>query len=270
MKTTLRNLLALAGTVAFAISNAQAAGSVVICEIYGGGGNSGATYRNDFVVLFNRGDTSQNMTGWSMQYASSAGTTWQKLDLPNASIPCGGYFLIQLAQGAGGTVTLPTPDAIGTITMSATSGKVALVSSTTALSGSCPPPGGTLVDLVGYGSANCFEGSGGTAPLNNTTSAQRKNGGCTDTENNSADFLIGSPLPRNSISPLSSCLTPSSVPLQIERVGDNVVLTWSDPAFSLASATSLDAPITNKVPGATSPHTNTLSGATRYFQLIWP
>ncbi len=39
----------------------------------------------------------------------------------------GQYYLVQEAAGAGGTVNLPTPDAIGTIAMSGTAGKVALV-----------------------------------------------------------------------------------------------------------------------------------------------
>jgi hypothetical protein len=45
---------------------------------------------------------------------------------------------------------LPAPDAIGTIAMSATAGKVALVTSTKALIGSAPV-NSAIVDLVGYG-----------------------------------------------------------------------------------------------------------------------
>ena len=53
-------------------SNAQ----VVISQVYGGGGNSGATYTHDFIELFNRGTVAQDLTGWSVQYASATGTTW--------------------------------------------------------------------------------------------------------------------------------------------------------------------------------------------------
>ena len=80
--------------------------------------------------------------------------------------------------------------------MSATAGKVALVASTTPLSGACPT-GGAIVDFVGYGTAaNCFEGAGPTAPTSNTTAALRKGDGATDTDNNNADFVIGAPNPR--------------------------------------------------------------------------
>jgi hypothetical protein len=170
---------------------------VVINEVYGGGGNSGATYKNDFIELYNNGISPVSLTGWSVQYASSAGTTWQVTNL-SGSIPAHGYYLIQESQGAGGTVDLPTPDATGTIPMSATAGKVALANSTTALSGGCPT-GGSIIDFVGYGGANCFEGSGPTTAPSNTTSVQRTTTG-QDTNNNAADFSSGSPSPTNSAS----------------------------------------------------------------------
>src|SRR5207249_585645 len=83
---------------------------IVISQIYGGGGNSGATYKNDFIELFNRGAAPVNVTGWSVQYASATGTTWQVTNL-SGSISPGQYYLIQELAGAGGTTNLPTPDA---------------------------------------------------------------------------------------------------------------------------------------------------------------
>jgi len=188
---------------------AQDAGpSLVISQVYGGGGNSGATLKNDFIELFNAGSTAVNVSGWSVQYASSTGTTWQVTALTNVSIQPGQYYLVQQAQGAGGTVNLPAPDATGTIPMSATNGKVALVNVTTALSGACPASA-AIVDLIGFGSANCSE----TAPapvLSNTTAALRAGNGCTDTDNNSADFATGAPTPRNTASPLNACSAETS------------------------------------------------------------
>jgi len=61
----------------------------VISQIYGGGGNSGATFTNDFVELFNPGSQPVSVAGWSVQYASSVGTTWQVTNL-TGSIPAGG------------------------------------------------------------------------------------------------------------------------------------------------------------------------------------
>lgn len=176
--------------------------TVVISQVYGGGGNSGATLRNDFMELFNRGTTSVDVTGWSVQYASSSGSSWQTTAL-SGTIEPGEYYLVQQAQGSGGTQDLPTPDASGSIAMSATNGKVALVSGTTALTGACPLP--DTVDFVGFGSANCFEGAGGTAVLSNTTAALRDGNGCTDTDDNATDFATGVPLARNRASPPGSC-----------------------------------------------------------------
>ena len=127
----LRLLTAVAVLVALTgAGNALAAGDVVISQVYGGGGNSGATLTNDYIELRNRTLTAVSLTGWSVQYAASTGTSWQKTSL-SGSIAPGGYYLVQQAAGTGGTTPLPTPDATGTIAMSASSGKVALVSNDT-------------------------------------------------------------------------------------------------------------------------------------------
>ncbi|MEJ7704599.1 MAG: lamin tail domain-containing protein [Geodermatophilaceae bacterium] len=47
---------------------------VVISEVYGGGGSSGATLKQDFIELYNRGASEASVEGWSVQYASSSGT----------------------------------------------------------------------------------------------------------------------------------------------------------------------------------------------------
>ena len=89
--------------------------TIVISQVYGGGGNTGATLRNDFIELFNRGTTPVSLAGWSVQYASATGTSWQKTDLTAVTLQPGQYYLVQEAQGTGGTTNLPTPDATGTI-----------------------------------------------------------------------------------------------------------------------------------------------------------
>ncbi|MDQ3618216.1 MAG: lamin tail domain-containing protein [Pseudomonadota bacterium] len=170
---------------------------VVISQVYGGGGNSGATLRSDFIELRNNGASAVSVDGWSVQYASSTGSTWQRTALAGSIAP-GGYYLVKQADGAGGSVALPTPDATGTIGMAATSGKVALVNGGGALSGSCPLTAPVLVDFVGFGSsANCAK-TAPTATLSNTTAALRKGDGSVDTGNNSADFSAATPDPRNS------------------------------------------------------------------------
>src|SRR4051812_17404158 len=93
---------------------------VVISQIYGGGGNSGATYKYDFIEIFNRGAASVSLNGYSVQYASAAGSSWAVTALPNVTLGVGQYFLVQESLGAGGTTNLPTPDATGSIALSAT------------------------------------------------------------------------------------------------------------------------------------------------------
>jgi hypothetical protein len=169
--------------------------SLVISQVYGGGGNSGSTLKNDFIEIYNLGTTPVTVTGWSVQYASATGTSWQTTALIGTILP-GRFYLVQEAAGSGGTVNLPTPDAVGGIAMAAGSGKVALVSSTTALSGACPVSA-SLADLVGYGSATCSETSP-TPALSATTAAIRTGNGSIDTNNNLSDFAVGAPAPSNS------------------------------------------------------------------------
>jgi predicted extracellular nuclease len=182
-------------------------GGIVISQVYGGGGNSGATYTNDFVELFNPTDGDISLAGSSVQYASAAGSSWQVTTL-TGTLAAHHYYLVQEAKGSAGTTPLPAPDASGAIAMSGTAGKVALVDGTAALSGACP----TAVDLVGFGTtASCFEGTA-PAPAPSTTTADLRAGqGCTDTNQNASDFTAGAPAPRNSASPTHSCATPPPV-----------------------------------------------------------
>jgi Bacterial Ig-like domain/Lamin Tail Domain/Secretion system C-terminal sorting domain len=169
---------------------------VVINEVYGGGGNSGSTYKNDFIELYNNGNADVNLAGWSVQYASAAGATWQVTNL-TGTILAHGHYLIQESLGAGGTTPLPTPDASGSIALSATAGKVILCNVATAQTGT-NPTGAQVIDKVGFGAAaNGFEGAGPTSAPANATSVQRTPEG-TDTDNNNADFTVISPTPLNS------------------------------------------------------------------------
>lgn len=62
---------------------------LVISQVYGGGGNSGATYTNDFIELFNRGTSPASPIGWSVQYAAATGTVWQKTNLTATTLAPG-------------------------------------------------------------------------------------------------------------------------------------------------------------------------------------
>ncbi|OLB76774.1 MAG: nuclease [Actinobacteria bacterium 13_2_20CM_2_71_6] len=190
-----------AAGVALAATPASAASpDVVISQVYGGGGNSGATFTNDFIELYNRGTSTVDLSGWSAQYAAAAGTSYQVTALTGSIAP-GARFLIQEAAGAGGTTPLPSPDVTGTINMSGTNGKVALVSAAVALTCGSTCAGAVGVrDFVGYGTANDFEGAAAPA-LSNTTAALRAGGGTVDTDSNAADFTAGPPDPRGASTP---------------------------------------------------------------------
>ena len=186
---------------------------VVITQIYGGGGNSGAPFRNDFIEIFNSGSTPVNLAGWSVQYASATASTWSSTPLTALTLNPGQRYLIQQAGGNNGSA-LPTPDASGTIAMAAGAGKVALVKTITPLSGACPNDP-NIVDFVGYGTtANCFRGTAPAPAASNTNAATRTANGCTDTHNNATDFTLAPPNPRNTTAPPTPCaLTTTRSPI---------------------------------------------------------
>ncbi len=241
--------------------------SIVISQIYGGGGNTGAPFQNDYVELFNRANAAVDLSGWSIQYTSATGTgtfgSATNLITPISGILAPGQYL--LVQESGNPLVgapLPTPDITDAtpINMSATGGKVALVNTATPLgcnggSTPCSPAAlATIVDLVGWDGANFFEGASAAPTTSNTTAVIRAASGCIETDNNGADFSAGAPTPRNTSSPIHSCdadVAPSitatspvagasGVPLNA-----NITVTFSEPVnvspgwFSIACAVSL-------------------------------
>ncbi|WP_144118564.1 lamin tail domain-containing protein [Catellatospora sichuanensis] len=172
---------------------------IVISQVYGGGGNIGATYTNDFIELFNRGPAQVDVSGWSVQYASAGGNSWQTTPLTGVIMP-GAYYLVQQAQGNAGTTPLPAPNVADNIAMNATAGKVALVTNQTTLT--CGTGCATLAgvrDFVGYGpTASSYEGAGRAPLLSNSSAALRDDAGAADTDDNSVDFTVAAPNPRNS------------------------------------------------------------------------
>jgi len=184
---------------------------IVISQLYGGGGNAGGVFTNDYVELFNRSTSAISVAGWSVQYASATGTSWAAANL-TGTIPAGGYYLVQLASGGSAGAALPGADATGAMNISGTTGKIALVTNQTLLTcgASACLPNANIRDFVGYGTANQAEGSLAPAP-SNTTAGFRAARGCTDTDNNAADFAVAVPSPRNSSSAHISCgATPPS------------------------------------------------------------
>jgi len=187
-------LLSVIGVLAAASSaSGSGAGSIVVSQLFAAGGNSGASYANDYVMLFNRGTSAVSVTGWTLQYASATGTTWQSTAL-TGSIPAGGHYLVGLASGGTNGSALPTTDATGTSNLAVTGGKVQVVNA-----------GSGVEDLVGWGSATLFEGSAPSPAPSSTTALVRGGSGCTDADDNSGDFATGAPNPLNSAAAAAAC-----------------------------------------------------------------
>lgn len=234
----------LPGTVAPALA---ASPNLVISQLYGAGGNTGALYQNDYVELYNRGGSAVDLDAYSIQYASAAGTgsfgatVNQLTELPSYVLNPGAYILIVEAGGLNGA-PLPNPNiADGTpIAMAAGAGKVALVTGDTSLgcNGSTTPcPQAALdriVDLVGYGTgasgATFFEGSGAAPTISITLADFRAGNGSVDTDDNAADFTASTPNPRTTgdEAPSVTSTTPADGAGGVAET-TNISITFSEP-----------------------------------------
>jgi Lamin Tail Domain len=231
-----------------AAARASASG-VVVSQIYGSGGNSGAAFRNDYVELFNGGTAPADLTGWTVQYATAAGTSWQATPL-SGTVAGGHYYLVQLGSGGTAGAALPSPDATGTSNLAAASGKIALVRSATALTcgaaaGSCSASS-LVEDLVGYGDAADFEGSGSAPAASSTQAVYRSDSGCADTDDNGADFKAAAADPRSSASTSHPCATapppPGAVHVDLD-VASVLTVSLDRPSLSFGSAAAGSTPV---------------------------
>jgi hypothetical protein len=230
---------------------------IVVSQVYGGGGNSGASFRNDYVELFNAGASPIDLSGWTVQYATSAGTSWQATTLAG-TINAGGYYLVQLSSNGAIGSALPAPDATGTSNLAASSGKIALVRNATTLTcgasaGSCSTVA-SVEDFVGYGAAADFEGAGSAPAPSSTLAALRAGNGCTDTDENANDFTAGTPAPRNGGAAAQPCGGGSSsgangsvqVDVDVASVL-SVALSHTSLSFGAAAAGTTPAPLAENV-----------------------
>lgn len=226
--------------VAVAALSSLSFGQVVISQVYGGGGNSGAKYTHDFIELFNRGSQAVTLKGHSLQYASATGnvSAANTQVLADITIQPGKYYLIQQAKGNSGTDALPTPDQIPAtaLALGAMNGKVALVSNVDPITDVTDKD---IVDFVGFGTSNEYEGSGPTAALSNTDSAQRKLKGCQDTNDNKNDFDVAAAAPRNGQTAANVCTNLSTDNLTLTKAVSNTL--WTNTAsFNAKDKTTVE------------------------------
>lgn len=174
--------------------------NLVISQFQAGGA---ANANDEFIEIHNNGATAVDLNGYRVVYRSAAGVNdvgpmavWTTPTM----IQPGQYMLITSTSYDGGVAFdveyNPTTCACS---MGAAGGGLAirLGESNT----------GTIIDSIGWGTAtNVFvETAAATVPGNDNSKA-RAGGGCTDTDNNSADFATLTPAAaRNSSSPLTVC-----------------------------------------------------------------
>ncbi|MGI4832287.1 MAG: lamin tail domain-containing protein [Janthinobacterium lividum] len=191
---------ALAALVALfpLLSQAQSS-TLVISQVYTTGGTSGATYSNDYVELFNKSSGAIALNGYSLGYTNGSGTSSPAVSLTTtASVPAGGYYLVQFGTTNGSVgAPLPKSDQASTIGLVTSGGRLDLQLS------------GTLVDRVGYGSATTYEGTGPAPAPTATQAIFRPLGGCSDTDDNKADFSLAAAAPRNAGAAGNPCSAPA-------------------------------------------------------------
>jgi uncharacterized protein len=280
----MRVLLSAITALMFLAAPASAAADVVISQVYGGGGNSGASHSHDFIELYNSADVAVSLTGLSLQYASATGTgnlganTGQLTELTGTIQPHRYYLVPEASNNIAVGTPLPGSDQADAtpINMAAGAGKVALVTGTTSLgcNGSTAQPCDAaalarIIDLVGYGNANFFEGAGAAPTLTASTSAQRRNGGCQDTNDNAADFEAAGTAPRFSgtaphfcdadQAPRVTATNPRSGASDV-AVGSNITISFSEDVVTTGDWFSISC-------SSTGAHAATATGGPTDFTL---
>ncbi|MDQ0592864.1 hypothetical protein QFZ37_001233 [Chryseobacterium ginsenosidimutans] len=193
----MRKIFTLVGFVSCILFNAQ----IAISEIYGGGGNPGATLKNDYIILKNVGSELASLNGATMQYASADGNFTQYHTLPNITLDPGQSYLIQEGASGGGTTDLPNPDFIVNevlnfdgsqnssvgLGIDVNSGKIALANNSVQIKDSKST---NVIDFISYGA---ISSSLSALSPTSTTAIRRVLG-----DNNTIDFVIAPANPINS------------------------------------------------------------------------
>lgn len=161
--------------------------TLMIYELYTAGGNAGATYNKDYVVIYNGTNAAIDLSGYTLQYASKTGAFSIKATL-TGTINSGDFFIVSDQNAGKNGAALPmaidflVADGLG---FGGSDGKVVLANNNIVVTS---PTATNVVDYIGYGSATAYEGTAAVAALSTTTSAKRNS--FTDTNNNNTDFTV--------------------------------------------------------------------------------
>ncbi|MDE6407233.1 MAG: lamin tail domain-containing protein, partial [Anaeroplasmataceae bacterium] len=164
---------------------------VMIYAVYGAGGNSGASYKNDFIILYNASNEDIDLTDWSLQYAT-AGTnnTINKGNIYSleGTIKSYGFYII-VAASAGDASELPfleTADSSNLLNLAASNFQLYLSTTSTQITPSSYNQS-SYVDMIGAGTASHSETAAAPAP---SATAYIRRKALKDTNDNSADFEL--------------------------------------------------------------------------------
>lgn len=154
---------------------AAPANQIVISEIQTA---SASDASQEFVELYNPTSASISVDNWTMEYASSSGTTWTKKATLSGAVPAFGFFLISTSGYMAGDVVMSSG-------LAGAGGHLRIKNSS-----------GTVIDLVGWGTAAHPEGAAIEAPIAGGSVERipgRLNssaGNGEDTNTNSLDFVL--------------------------------------------------------------------------------
>lgn len=144
---------------------------------------SGASANDEFVELYNPSDVAISLTDWSLKRKSSSGTEYSlmaKSRLEGKTISPHGYFLLVNEEGYAGSV--PADAQWAKSNTIANNNTVILYA-----------PDGAVMDKVGFGEAQDFEGTAASNPEAGKSLARQ---GTADSNDNGKDFKMNSPTPK--------------------------------------------------------------------------
>ncbi len=190
-------------------SQALTGDGLVISQVWLDSVGSGP-YSQNFVELFNRSAAPVFLGGLSVQSGAVATNFTYVNALPDVTVPPGGYFLMAFGAARDAGALLPAADftAENIGGLGPAFGKLAIAPSVSALNcggGALRCSADAVVDMIGWGgTVSDYEGTRAKS-MNAPNALLRKGGGCVDTNNNGADFEVGTATPRNSATPVNVC-----------------------------------------------------------------
>ena len=173
------------------VVKAPVLGTLMIYELYSAGGNSGAIFNRDYVVLYNGTGSAIDLAGYTLQYASATGLFSVKTTL-TGTIAAGDYFLVTDTNAGAVGVNLPVAadfSVTAGLGFGASAGKVVLANNNTVVTAA---NSSNVVDFIGYGTtATMFEGTGPTPAPSTILSIKRVS--FVDNNQNATDFVAQTP-----------------------------------------------------------------------------